>query len=55
MNTVFTTLLALMMDGGPTVMGFATSLSAVCGFACFITGASAVIVAYILKKRKDQA
>lgn len=42
----------MMMDGGPTVMGAAASGAGILGFAGFVTGASAVTVAYLMKRRK---
>ncbi|MHA2315024.1 MAG: hypothetical protein ACXACF_07030 [Candidatus Hermodarchaeia archaeon] len=52
MNLGLIVLLTMMMDGGPTVMGAAASGAGILGFTLFITGSSAVAVAYLMKKRK---
>ena len=45
-------LLSMMLMEGPTVKGVAGLLGGVAGATTFITGASVVIIAYILKRKK---
>jgi len=42
----------MMMDGGPTVMGAAAAGAGILGYTLFVTGASVVTVAYLMKRRK---
>jgi hypothetical protein len=45
-------LLSMMLMEGPTVKGVAALLGGFAGAATFISGASVVIIAYVLKRRK---
>ncbi len=44
----------MMMDGGPTVMGAAAAGAGILGYTLFVTGASVVTAAYLMKRRKQK-
>ncbi|MFX1300010.1 MAG: hypothetical protein ACFFAL_01270 [Promethearchaeota archaeon] len=48
-------LLSIMLMEGPTVMGVAAFAGGALGAAMFISGASVMVIAYLLKKRKEKS
>lgn len=54
MNIGLFLLLTMMMDGGPTVMGAAAAGAGILGYTLFVTGASVVTAAYLMKRRKQK-
>ncbi len=53
MNLGLILLLSMMMEG-PTVKGLAAAIGGGLGAIAFVTGASTLIITYLLKKRREK-